>query len=151
MVANIDTTKDSLNLFETGYIIIGSKRFDVEEISVNRSRDLNPYHVAAQRDPISQRPGKTKIDFSFKRAFSDTILAKMFDKCCTFSMLLVNNDPESGQDICRLTGCRLSQDNIGPINGSDVVSEDIQGSATGIEWQTCRLDDSGTGTCTLDC
>lgn len=154
----IDTTFNSLNLFETGYILIGGQRFDVEEISVNRSRDLNPYHVASQRDPIDQRPGKTKIDFSCKRAFSDMIFAKMFDKCCTFSMILVNNDvnetnsvSSAGQEICKLTGCRFSQDNIGPINGSDVVTEDLQGSATGIEWVICKPDSAKNKQCDLSC
>ena len=60
---------EEINFFETGYIMIGNKRYDVEEISINQSRDMNPYHVASQRDPIAQRPGRNKIDFSFKRAY----------------------------------------------------------------------------------
>lgn len=141
-----------LNFFETGYIIIGRKRFDVEEISVNASRDMTPYHVASQRDPIDQRPGKNKIEFSFKRAFSDAILAKMYDSCCVFSMLLINNDdPTAPQQILMLEGCRLTQDNIGPINGSDVVSEDLQGVAIRRVWRSCGIKASLQRSCDLTC
>jgi len=141
-----------LNFFETGYIIIGNKRFDVEEISVNASRDMTPYHVAAQRDPIDQRPGKNKIEFSFKRAFSDAILGKMYDSCCVFSLLLINNDdPYTPQQILLLEGCRLTQDNIGPVNGSDVVSEDLQGVARRRVWRSCSIVNSLDETCDLSC
>ena len=125
--------------FETGYILINEKAFDVEEISINLSRDLNPYHVASQRDPIDQRPGRTKIDFSFKRAFGDKVFLSIFTQNCTFSMTLVNNDADEAQKVVRLTGCRLSQDNIGPVNGGDIVSEDIQGSASGIEFDCDKI------------
>lgn len=144
-------SSDDINLFETGYIMLAGTRFDVEEISINRSRDLTPYHVAAQKDPISQRPGKTKIDFSFKRAFSSTVLAQVFDHSCVFEMILMNNDPATPEPVCTLTGCRLSQDNIGPINGSDVVTEDLQGSATGISWAKCKLGTIEETNCKLKC
>ena len=98
--------------FETGYILIGDKALDVEEISVNMSRDLNPYHVASQRDPIDQRPGRTKIDFSLKRAFGDKMFISLFQHNCTFEILLKNADVDGGQDVFKLSGCRLSQDNI---------------------------------------
>jgi len=120
--------------FETGYILINGKAFDVEEISINLSRDLNPYHVASQRDPIDQRPGRTKIDFSFKRAFGDKIFLSMFMQNCHFRLALHNNDDPDHPQVVLLTGCRLSQDNIGPVNGGDIVSEDLQGSASGIEF-----------------
>lgn len=120
--------------FETGYILINGTAFDVEEISINLSRDLNPYHVASQRDPIDQRPGRTKIDFSFKRAFGDKIFLSMFMKNCVFRLALHNNDDPDHPQVVLLTGCRLSQDNIGPVNGGDIVSEDLQGSASGIEF-----------------
>ena len=126
--------------FETGYIIINDKALDVEEISVNLSRDLNPYHVASQRDPIDQRPGRTKIDFSFKRAFGDRLFLQMFKDNCTFDLTLVNNDAPDGQRVLMLTGCRLSQDNIGPVNGGDIVSEDLQGSASGITLEACKIE-----------
>jgi len=141
-----------INFFETGYIIIAGNVFDVEEISINQSRDMNPYHVASQRDPIDQRPGRNKIDFSFKRAFGDAIFLKMYKECCTFSLMLVNNDAETAQNVVLLTGCRLSQDNIGPVNGGDIVSEDIQGSASGIEIEMCKIEskiakECGIGNC----
>ena len=143
---------ENINFFETGYIIIGKKRFDVEEISINASRDMTPYHVAAQRDPIDQRPGKNKIEFSFKRAFSDAILANMYDTCCVFSLLLINNDdPTNQQQVVLLEGCRLSQDNIGPVNGSDVVSEDLQGVARRRIWKMCHIRDALAQTCELGC
>ena len=81
---------NEFKFFETGYILIDSQRYDVEEISINSSRDMTPYHVAAQRDPIDQRPGKNKIEFSMKRAFSDATLSNLYDKCCKFSLLLMN-------------------------------------------------------------
>lgn len=120
--------------FETGYIVVNKRTFDVEEISINLSRDLNPYHVASQRDPIDQRPGRTKIDFSFKRAFGDKVFLSMFMRNCKFSLALHNNDDPNHPQVVLLTGCRLSQDNIGPVNGGDIVSEDLQGSATDIEF-----------------
>lgn len=128
------------NFFETGYIMIDGARYDVEEISVNASRDMTPYHVAAQRDPIDQRPGKNKIEFSMKRAFSDATLSNLYDQCCVFDLLLINNDdPNAPQPVLMLTGCRLTQDNIGPINGSDIVSQDLQGVARKRIWQTCNI------------
>lgn len=143
---------ENINFFETGYIIIGKRRFDVEEISINASRDMTPYHVAAQRDPIDQRPGKNKIEFSFKRAFSDAILANMYDTCCVFSLLLINNDnPTNQQQVVLLEGCRLTQDNIGPVNGSDVVSEDLQGVARRRVWKMCNIRDALAQTCELGC
>ena len=143
---------ENFNFFETGYIIIGNRRFDVEEISVNASRDLTPYHVAAQRDPIALRPGKNKIEFSFKRAFSDAILAKMYDTCCIFAMLLMNNDdPDNAQKIMMLEGCRLTQDNIGPINGADVVSEDLQGTAVARTWESCYISETLDTYCDFTC
>ena len=126
------------HFFETGYILINKQAFDVEEISINLSRDLNPYHVASQRDPIDQRPGRTKIDFSFKRAFGDKIFLSMFMQNCQFTLALHNNDDPDHPQIVLLTGCRLSQDNIGPVNGGDIVSEDLQGSASGIEFD-CNI------------
>ena len=144
-----------LNFFETGYIMIGGKRYDVEEISINQSRDMNPYHVASQRDPIAQRPGRNKIDFSFKRAFGDTIFAKIYQSACTFDMVLLNNDQksdgESGTAIIELKGCRLSQLNIGPINGGDIVSEDIQGSATQIVYDICQIKNDLDNACDMKC
>ena len=127
-----------INFFETGYILINDTRFDVEEISINMSRDMNPYHVAAQRDPVDQRPGRNKIDFSFKRAFGDAVFLKIYQNSCNFEFVLINNDAANvdgtgeAQKVVMLEGCRISQNNIGPVNGGDVVSEDIQGSATGM-------------------
>lgn len=144
-----------INFFETGYIMIKDKRYEIEEISINQSRDLNPYHVASQRDPIAQRPGRNKIDFSFKRAFGDTVFARMYQSNCVFTMLLFTNDQTSnngtGTKLLELRGCRLSQDNIGPINGGDIVSEDIQGSATQIVYDFCQIANDIEEECTMKC
>ena len=138
-VSGVETTQ----FFETGYIVLQagstSKILDVEEVSINLSRDLNPYHVASQRDPIDQRPGRTKIDFSFKRAFGDKVLLSMFMRNCKFDLALHNNDDPEHPQVILLTGCRLSQDNIGPVNGGDIVSEDLQGSASGIEFDCNKI------------
>jgi hypothetical protein len=115
--------------FETGYIVIGAKQFRVQEITVNATRDLNPYYVSDSKEPLSIRAGRKKIEFTCKRAFSDAILAKMYEYDCEFTMILFNADPDTDQKLMTLNKCRLSQDNIGPINGQDVVMEDIQGQA----------------------
>ena len=135
-VSNVAETR----FFETGYILVNGKAFDVEEISINQSRDMNPYHVASQRDPIDQRPVRNKIDFSFKRAFGDQVFLKLYQSCCTFTLVLMNNDAPTAQKVVALQGCRLSQDNIGPVNGGDIVSEDIQGSASKIEFDFCKIE-----------
>ena len=143
---------NDFNFFETGYIMIDGNRYDVEEISINASRDMTPYHVAAQRDPIDQRPGKNKIEFSMKRAFSDATLSRLYDNCCVFDLLLLNNDdPDSVQPVIMLTGCRLTQDNIGPINGSDVVSQDLQGVATKRLFQMCHIKERVKEHCAYEC
>ena len=150
-----DNSTDPINrfkFFETGYIMIDGHRYDVEEISINSSRDMTPYHVAAQRDPIDQRPGKNKIEFSMKRAFSDATLSHLYDQCCVFDLLLLNNDdPNAVQPVVMLTGCRLTQDNIGPINGSDVVSQDLQGVATKRIWQMCDIHNALKKHCAYKC
>ena len=143
---------NNFNFFETGYIMIDGNRYDVEEISINTSRDMTPYHVAAQRDPIDQRPGKNKIEFSMKRAFSDATLSYLYDACCKFDLLLINNDdPDSPQPVVLLTDCRLSQDNIGPINGSDVVSQDLQGVAAQRIWKMCDIKNALEKQCSARC
>jgi len=143
---------NNFNFFETGYIMIDGNRYDVEEISINTSRDMTPYHVAAQRDPIDQRPGKNKIEFSMKRAFSDATLSYLYDACCKFDLLLINNDdPDSPQPVVLLTDCRLSQDNIGPINGSDVVSQDLQGVAAQRIWKMCDIKNALERQCSARC
>lgn len=143
---------NNFNFFETGYIMIDGHRYDVEEISINASRDMTPYHVAAQRDPIDQRPGKNKIEFSMKRAFSDATLSYLYDQCCVFDLLLLNNDdPNNVQPVVMLTGCRLTQDNIGPINGSDVVSQDLQGVAARRIWEMCEIQNALRKQCSYSC
>ena len=143
---------NNFKFFETGYILIDENRYDVEEISINTSRDMTPYHVAAQRDPIDQRPGKNKIEFSMKRAFSDATLSHLYDKCCKFDLVLVNNDdPDNPQRLVMLTDCRLTQDNIGPINGSDVVSQDLQGVAAKRIWRMCDIRNALEKHCTRQC
>ena len=82
---------NDFKFFETGYILIDEKRYDVEEISINSSRDMTPYHVAAQRDPIDQRPGKNKIEFSMKRAFSDATLSNLYDYAPSQTTLHLNS------------------------------------------------------------
>ena len=149
---NSTDPRNDFNFFETGYIMIDGNRYDVEEISINTSRDLTPYHVAAQRDPIDQRPGKNKIEFSMKRAFSDATLSHLYDACCKFDLLLLNNDdPDSPQPVVLLTNCRLSQDNIGPVNGSDIVSQDLQGVASERIWKMCDIKNALERQCSARC
>ena len=149
---NSNDPRNDFNFFETGYIMIDGNRYDVEEISINTSRDITPYHVAAQRDPIDQRPGKNKIEFSMKRAFSDATLSYLYDSCCKFDLLLLNNDdPDSPQPVVLLTNCRLSQDNIGPVNGSDVVSQDLQGVAAQRIWKMCDIKNALERQCSARC
>jgi hypothetical protein len=50
-----------------------------------------------------------------------------------------------------LTDCRLTQDNIGPINGSDVVSQDLQGVAAKRIWKMCDIRNALEKHCTRQC
>lgn len=135
--------------FETGYIMLGSTIFDVEEISINATRDVNPYYVSGQKDPLTIRSGRKKVEFTFKRAFSDGILAKIYESDCEFTLLLFNNDPDTPQEVMAVTKCKLSQDNIGPINGQDVVREDIQGQGTSRKISIDEIQELTRKECTL--
>lgn len=116
--------------FESGFIMIGSTRIEVEEITINASMDSNPYYSSSDRAPKSIRLGKEKVEFTLKRAFSDNILSKIYDSKCEFLLLLFNNDLDEPQLVMTVEGCKLHQDNIGPINGQDVVKQEVQGQGT---------------------
>lgn len=113
--------------FETGFILIGSTKIDVEEISINSSKDINPYYESGSRDPKTIRTGKKRIEFTLKRAFSDNIFSKIYESDCEFTLLLFNNDLEEPQLVMAVKGCKLSSDNVGPINGQDIVKQEVQG------------------------
>ena len=48
---------ENINFFETGYIIIGKKRFDVEEISINASTPGGCIHIWLEKPESSSKKG----------------------------------------------------------------------------------------------
>jgi len=116
--------------FETGFILIGSTRVDCEEITINSSKDSNPYYESGSKDASSIRTGRKRVEFTLRRAFSDNIFSKIYESDCEFTLLLFNNDLEEPQLVMAVQGCKLTSDNIGPVNGQDVVKQEAQGAGT---------------------
>jgi len=123
-----------------GYILIGKKtRIEVKEVSVDLSKDLKEDYGAGNADPNVLIPGNRKYDFKIKRIFSDTTLAKIWDKNCSFPMILFNNssDPGSnttGEQICVLNDCMLSKVSLSGLGRGEAVTEDVDGKALSITW-----------------
>lgn len=121
-----------------GYILLGkSTRINVEEVSFNLSRDLTRRYNTGVVQPAAIIPGQEKIEFTIKRVFSDATINKIYKARCSFSMVLFNNSNNpgantSGDKVLSVTGCILGQDNIGPLNGSDFMTEDVSGEALDI-------------------
>ena len=84
--------EDATRLWTNGYIIIGKNtRIEVEEVSVDLSRDLKEHYNSGSNTPAMLIPGQEKIDFKIKRIFSNTTLTQVYLKRCSFSMVLFNN------------------------------------------------------------
>ena len=140
-MANQNATK----LWVHGYILLGKKtRIEVEEVSVDLSKDLKEHYDAGTADPNALIPGQRKYDFKIKRIFSDTTLAKIWDKNCSFSMILFNNSADpgantTGEQICVLNDCMLSKVSLSGLGKGDAVTEDVDGKALSITWNVKEI------------
>ena len=132
-------------LWLNGYILLGQKtRIEVEEVSVDLSRDLKEHYNSGVSKPAALIPGNEKIDFKVKRIFSDVTLAKIYEKRWSFSMILFNNSSDpgintTGEQVCALSGCMLSKDSIGPLGKGEAVMEDVAGKALDITWNITEI------------
>lgn len=133
-------TEDATRLWTNGYIIIGTKtRIPVQEISVDLSRDLKESYNSGNNSPAAIIPGQEKIDFKVKRIFSNTTMAKIYQKRCSFNMVLFNNsfdpgDNTEGERVCSLIGCMLSKDSISGLGKGEAMTEDLDGKALDLTW-----------------
>lgn len=130
--------EDFNRLWVNGYIILGAHtRINVEEVSVDLSRDLKEHYHSGVSKPAALVPGQEKIEFKIKRIFSNTTLVKIYLNRCYFNLVLFNNssDPgenSQGEEVCALTGCMLSKDSLGSLGKGDPVTEDVSGKALDI-------------------
>jgi hypothetical protein len=137
--------EDSTRLWVNGYIVLGKKtRMEVEEVSVDLSRDLKEHYTSGVSKPNALIPGQEKIDFKIKRVLSNTTLAKIYEKRCSFDMILFNNSSDpgnntTGEQVCALSGCMLSKDSIGTLGKGEAVTEDVSGKALDITWNLTEI------------
>lgn len=137
--------ENSTRLWVNGYILLGKKtRIEVEEVSVDLSRDLKEHYNSGVSKPNALIPGQEKIDFKIKRIFSDTTLAKIYEKRCSFSMILFNNSADpgnntTGEQVCALSGCMLSKESLSGLGKGDAVTEDVDGKALDITWNISEI------------
>lgn len=149
-MANDDATKIWVN----GYIVIGkSTRIPVQEVSVDLSRDLKEHYNSGVTTPSALVPGQEKIEFKIKRIFSNTTMMKIYQKRCSFNMILFNNssDPgenSTGEQVCALSGCMLSKNSLGSLGKGDPVTEDISGKALDITFNIDEISPMINPTCT---
>lgn len=136
--------EDATRLWTNGYIILGKNtRIEVEEVSIDLSRDLKEHYNSGSNTPSTLIPGQEKIDFKIKRIFSNTTTMKIYQKRCSFDMILFNNSSDpgvgtTGEEVCALSGCMLSKNSLGTLGKGEAVLEDIAGKALGI---TFKLDE----------
>lgn len=136
-MANEDATK----LWTNGYIVLGKNtRIEVEEVSVDLSRDLKEHYNSGSNTPSTLIPGQEKIEFKIKRIFSNTTMMKIYQKRCSFDMILFNNSSDpgvgtTGEEICALSGCMLSKNSLGTLGKGEAVQEDITGKALDITFK----------------
>jgi hypothetical protein len=137
--------ENSTRLWVNGYILLGQKtRIEVEEVSVDLSRDLKEHYNSGISKPNALIPGQEKIDFKIKRIFSDVTLAKIYEKRCSFSMILFNNSSDpgnntTGEQVCALSGCMLSKESLSGLGRGDAVTEDVDGKALDITWNITEI------------
>lgn len=149
-MANEDATKIWVN----GYIVIGkSTRIPVQEVSVDLSRDLKEHYNSGVTTPSALVPGQEKIEFKIKRIFSNTTMMKVYQKRCSFNMILFNNSSDpgentTGEQVCALSGCMLSKNSLGSLGKGDPVTEDISGKALDITFNIDEISPMINPTCT---
>ena len=137
-----------------GYIVLGKNtRIQVEEVQINLSRDLTRRYNTGIVQAAGIVPGQERIEFTIKRVFSNATLHRIYKARCMFSMVLFNNSTNpglstDGDKILTLTGCILGSDNIGPLNGSDFMTEDVSGEALDILVEDKEVAEIVNSTCT---
>lgn len=137
--------ENATRLWTNGYIIIGKNtRIEVEEVSIDLSRDLKEHYNSGSNTPAMLIPGQEKIDFKIKRIFSNTTLTQVYLKRCSFSMILFNNSSDpgtntTGEEICALSGCMFSKDTLGTLGKGEAVTEDFSGKALDITFNVKEI------------
>ena len=137
--------EDATRLFTNGYIIIGKNtRIEVEEASIDLSRDLKEHYNSGSNTPSTLIPRQKKISFKIKRIFSNTTLMQVYQKRCSFDLLLFNNSSDpgtgtTGEQICVLTGCMLDKNSLGTLGRGEAVQEDISGKALDITFNVKEI------------
>lgn len=148
-MANEDATK----LWTNGYIVLGKNtRIEVEEVSVDLSRDLKEHYNSGSNTPSTLIPGQEKIEFKIKRIFSNTTMMKIYQKRCSFNLILFNNSSDpgvgtTGEEICALSGCMLSKNSLGTLGKGEAVQEDISGKALDITFKVDEISPMINPTC----
>jgi len=129
--ADVDPRRGVLN----GYIIIGlCRRVNIEELTLNLSRDLTRRYDTGVVTPSAIIPGQERIEWSIKRAFASDVLFQLYKKRCLFPITIMNNTRNPGssdgaQTLFVLKDCIMGNDNFGPLNGQDFMTEDVSGEA----------------------
>lgn len=147
--------ENATRIWTNGYIIIGKNtRIEVEEVSVDLSRDLKEHYNSGSNTPAMLIPGQEKIDFKIKRIFSNTTLTQVYLKRCSFSMVLFNNSSDpgintTGEEVCSLSGCMFSKDTLGTLGKGEAVTEDLSGKALNITFNINEIAPMINPTCDL--
>lgn len=137
--------EDATRLWTNGYIVLGKNtRIEVEEVSVDLSRDLKEHYNSGSNTPSTLIPGQEKIEFKIKRIFSNTTMMQIYQKRCSFSMILYNNSSDpgigtTGEEVCALSGCMLSKNSLGTLGKGEAVQEDISGKALDITFKATEI------------
>lgn len=118
--------------YESVFILIGTTRIDVNELSINISSDLTPYVTSDSKDPKEIRSGTNKYEFTMKRAHSSHVFLRIFQADCEFMLLVFNNTGDAPRLLFTLEGCKIGGDNFGPMNGQDISMEEVSGQGTRI-------------------
>ena len=145
--------EDFNRLWVNGYIVLGAHtRINVEEVSVDLSRDLKEHYHSGVSKPAALVPGQEKISFKIKRIFSNTTMVKIYLNRCYFNMVLFNNSSDpgentQGEEVCALTGCMLDKDSLGSLGKGDPVTEDISGKALDITFKIDEISPLVNPTC----
>ncbi len=145
--------EDATRLWTNGYIILGKNtRIEVEEVSIDLSRDLKEHYNSGSNTPSTLIPGQEKIDFKIKRIFSNTTTMKIYQKRCSFDMILFNNSSDpgvgtTGEEVCALSGCMLSKNSLGTLGKGEAVLEDIAGKALDITFKIDEIAPMVNETC----
>ena len=147
--------ENATRIWTNGYLIIGKNtRIEVEEVSVDLSRDLKEHYNSGSNTPAMLIPGQEKIDFKIKRIFSNTTLTQKKKKRCSFSMILYNNSSDpgintTGEEVCALSGCMFSKDTLGTLGKGEAVTEDLSGKALNITFNINEIAPMINPTCDL--